>query len=70
MVLRHEVRLLERQLRGRLRYRPADRAILAALSRLPPRGAGVGFSSRPRPCCAGTGSARVATGSDGEPCEV
>jgi putative transposase len=37
MVLRHEVRLLKRQLHGRVRYRPADRAILAALSRLLPR---------------------------------
>jgi transposase len=37
MVLRHEVRLLERQLHGRVRYRPADRAILAALSRVLPR---------------------------------
>jgi transposase InsO family protein len=37
VVLRHEVRLLKRQLHGRVRYRPADRAILAALSRLLPR---------------------------------
>src|ERR1039458_1780882 len=37
MVLRHEVRLLERQLHGRVRYRTTDRAILAALSRLLPR---------------------------------
>jgi transposase InsO family protein len=37
MVLRHEVRLLKRQLHGRVRYRPADRAILAALSRVLPR---------------------------------
>jgi transposase len=37
MVLRHEVRLLKGQLHGRVRYRPADRAILAALSRLLPR---------------------------------
>ncbi len=34
MVLRHQVRVLERQLPARVRYRPVDRAILAALSRL------------------------------------
>src|SRR5208283_1425411 len=34
MVLRHQVRVLERQLHARVRYRPADRAILAGLSRL------------------------------------
>ncbi len=37
LVLRHQVKILERQLHGRLRYRPADRALLAALSRLLPR---------------------------------
>ena len=37
MVLRHQVRVLERQLHARVRYRPADRAILTALSRLLPR---------------------------------
>ena len=37
LVLRHQVKILERQLHGRLRYRPADRAFLAALSRLLPR---------------------------------
>jgi hypothetical protein len=37
MVLRHEVCVLKRQLHGRVRYRPADRAILAVLSRLLPR---------------------------------
>ena len=37
MVLRHQARVLERQLHRRVRYRPADRAILAALSRLLPR---------------------------------
>src|ERR1039458_1299712 len=34
MVLRHQVRILERQLNARVTYRPVDRAILAALSRL------------------------------------
>jgi putative transposase len=37
MVLGHQVRVLERQIHGRVRYRPADRAILAGLSRLLPR---------------------------------
>ena len=37
MVLRHQVRILERQLHERLRYRPVDRAVLAALSRVLPR---------------------------------
>jgi len=37
VVLRHQVRVLERQLHARVRYRPTDRAILAALSRLLPR---------------------------------
>jgi transposase InsO family protein len=34
LVLRHQVKILERQLHERLRYRPADRGLLAALSRL------------------------------------
>jgi hypothetical protein len=37
MVLRYQVRVLERQIHGHVRYRPVDRAILAALSRLLPR---------------------------------
>jgi hypothetical protein len=36
VVLRHQVRALQRQLHGRVRYRRADRALLAALSRLCP----------------------------------
>jgi putative transposase len=36
-VLRHQVRVLQRQLHRRVRYRPVDRAILAGLSRLLPR---------------------------------
>lgn len=37
MVLHHEMRILEHQVRGRVRYRRVDRAIPAALSRLLPR---------------------------------
>jgi len=37
LVLRHQVHVLQRQLHARVRYRPSDRAILAALSRLLPR---------------------------------
>jgi putative transposase len=37
MLLRHQVSVLERQIHARVRYRPLDRAILAALSRFLPR---------------------------------
>ena len=37
VVLLHQVRILERQLHCRVQYRRADRALLAALSRLLPR---------------------------------
>ena len=37
MVLRHQVRILQRQLHARVRYRPVDRAILTALSHMLPR---------------------------------
>ena len=34
VVLRHQLKVLQRQVKGRPRYRPADRALLAALSRV------------------------------------
>ena len=37
IVLRQQVRVLERQIHARVRYRPADRVILEALSRFLPR---------------------------------
>ena len=37
LVLRHQLRVLRRQLPGRVAYRPADRALLAVLGRLLPR---------------------------------
>jgi hypothetical protein len=66
MVLRHQVRILERQLHARVRYRPADRALLAALSRLlPPSGGGPSWSP-PTRCSDGTGKRPSTSGSDGE----
>jgi hypothetical protein len=35
--VRHQVRVLERQVHGRVQYRPVDRALLAALSQVLPR---------------------------------
>ena len=37
IVFRQQVRVLERQIHARVRYRPADRVILEALSRFLPR---------------------------------
>ena len=34
LVLRHQLKVLQRQVKGRPRYRPADRALMAALSRV------------------------------------
>ena len=37
LVLRHQLKVLQRQVKGRPRYRPADRALMASLSRVLPR---------------------------------
>ena len=42
VALRHQLRVLERQAHGRAKYRPVDRALLAALSQLLPRDRGAG----------------------------
>src|ERR1035441_10020524 len=70
MVLRHEVRVLKRQLHGRVRYRTTDRAILAALSRLLPRWRWRCFLVTPETLLRWHRELSVASGSDGEPCEV
>jgi hypothetical protein len=49
MVLRHQVRVLQRQLHARVKYRPANRAILAVLSRLLPRNRWRTFMVTPEP---------------------
>jgi hypothetical protein len=66
MVLRHRMRILQCQLHARVRYRPSDRAILAALSRLLPRSRWRSFLVTPETCCDGTGKRPSTSGGDGE----
>jgi putative transposase len=60
LVLRHELAMLRRQ--ERPKPTRADRALLAALSRSPPRIAWAGFSVKPETLLRGTASWSLAVG--------
>ncbi|MGW9031560.1 integrase [Streptomyces sp. NPDC055722] len=55
LVLRHQLAVLQRGV-GQPKLEPADRVLLAALSRLLPRQSWSSFFVTPASCCAGTGS--------------
>jgi hypothetical protein len=61
LVLRHQVKVLQRQVK-RPRLRRLDRLLLAAASRAMSKGRGLRSSSGPRPCSAGTGSSSGRSG--------
>jgi hypothetical protein len=61
LVLRHQLAVLRRQAPS-LKFEPADRALLAAISRALPEPAGRASSSGRRRCCAGTGGWSPAPG--------
>jgi putative transposase len=54
LVLRHQLTVLRRKA-PRPKLEPADRALLAAISRVLPQPVGPASSSRHRRCCAGIG---------------
>jgi len=61
LVLRHQLAVLRRQ-SPRPTFKPADRSLLAAISRVLPRTDGSVFFVSPRRCCAGIGGWSLAPG--------